>query len=74
MSSRVLIGFFDQREQPDVSAFLEGAFRFVETKDCVGEYFGSCVDGKPHGSGTLLLSPHLDDVYKGTFRHLTQPD
>ena len=59
--------FFDQREQPDVSAFLEGAFLFVETKDCVGEYCGSFVDGKPHGSGTLLLSPHLYDVYKGTF-------
>ena len=71
---RVLIAFFDQGEKPDVSAFLRGAFRSVETEDCVGDYYGSCVDGKPHGSGTLLLSPHREDVYKGTFRHLTQPD
>jgi hypothetical protein len=53
----------------DVSAFIDGAYQFVETNDCVGEYLGDMFNGKPHGIGTLLMFPSREDVYKGKQKH-----
>jgi hypothetical protein len=42
----------------------------IESENWSGNYVGDLVDGKPHGKGKLIFSPHYDDIYEGMWSHL----